>query len=144
MIEIKETTIEDLAEIAEIEQAIFSRPWSKDGFEASVCAGNTVYLTARLEGKIAGYCGMIECLGEAEITNVAVKEECRNKGIAYAMLKELLKRGQEQGTDAFTLEVRQSNMAAISLYKKLGFIECGIRKNFYEKPVENAIIMWKR
>ena len=144
MIEITPTDMKDLEEISEIEKAIFSRPWSRDGFRMSVEAKNTVYLTARLDGEIAGYCGMLQCMDEAEITNVAVKEDCRNKGVAYAMLQDLLRRGQECGVQAFTLEVRKSNAAAIALYEKLGFVNCGIRKNFYEKPTEDAIIMWKR
>lgn len=143
MIEIMETSLEDLEAIAQIERQIFSRPWSRDGFEASVMADNTVYLTARLDGEIAGYCGMIWCMDEAEITNVAVKETCRKKGVAIAMLQKLLACGNAHDVRSFILEVRKSNVAAIALYEKLGFKKCGVRKNFYEKPTEDAIIMWK-
>ncbi len=144
MIEITQTQERDLNEIAQIERAIFSLPWSRDGFAASIASEHTVYLTARLDGTIAGYCGMTCCLDEGSITNVAVKQEYRRKGIACAMLRELLKEGQKRGVSAFTLEARQSNAAALALYQKLGFQICGVRKNFYERPIEDAVIMWKR
>lgn len=144
MIEIAAMRPEDLPEVSALEQEIFSRPWSKDGFEASLRAKNTIYLTARLDGGLAGYCGMIYCMDEAEITNVAVRECCRRKGVASAMLRELIERGNSRGVESFLLEVRKSNAPAIALYTALGFTECGIRKKFYEKPVEDAVIMWKR
>lgn len=144
MIEITRMQAADLDAVAAIENNIFSQPWSKKGFEASLRQPDTLYLTARFEGEIAGYCGLLQSFDEADITNVAVKETYRRKGIAETMLKTLLKLGCERGIEAFTLEVRQSNTGAIALYEKLGFVGCGIRKNFYEKPKEHAVIMWKR
>ena len=87
---------------------------------------------------------MCQVLEEADITNVAVDVPFRGRGIGFLMLQELMRIGRERGVEAFTLEVRQSNQAAISLYERLGFENCGIRKNFYEKPTEHAVIMWKR
>ena len=75
---------------------------------------------------------------------MAVKESCRRRGVAETMLAELIKRGAARGVTAFTLEVRRSNAGAIALYEKLGFVNCDIRRNFYEKPAEDAVIMWKR
>ena len=80
----------------------------------------------------------------ASIDNVVVAPEFRNRGIAQAMLRELIRRGEEKKIEAFTLEVRVGNMAAVHVYEKLGFLSEGIRPRFYEKPVEDANIMWKR
>lgn len=144
MIEVREMRPEDLGRVAEIEKEIFSMPWSQKGFEDSLAAGNTVYLTALVDGTVSGYCGFIQVLDEAEITNVAVAENVRKRGIGFRMMSELLKRAEEKGVAQILLEVRTSNQAAIRLYKRLGFQAESIRKNFYENPREDAVIMWKR
>lgn len=143
-IQIREMQPEDLPEVCRIEKQTFSMPWSEKGFFDSLKAENTCYLTVLSEGKVVGYCGLMKVLEEGDITNVAVEETCRGRGVGYAMLKKLLEKGKSQGIEAFTLEVRESNAPAIGLYEKLGFVNCGIRKNYYENPVENAVIMWKR
>ena len=86
---------------------------------------------------------LIDC-GEGNINNVVVEEAYRGQGLAYAMMQELLIRGREMGCTEFTLEVRVSNAPAIHVYQKLGFVSEGIRPRFYEKPVEDAMIMWIR
>ena len=85
----------------------------------------------------------MQVLDEADITNVSVDAASRRDGVGESMLQELMRRGEQKGIKAFTLEVRESNLAAISLYQKLGFVSAGIRKNFYDAPKENAVIMWK-
>ena len=83
--------------------------------------------------------------GEGDISNVAVYEKYRNNSIATQLLTKLLELGTEQyGILAFTLEVRSQNAAALRLYEKLGFLSEGIRPNFYERPKDDAVIMWKR
>ena len=74
---------------------------------------------------------------------MAVKRQLRGHGIGRRLLEELMRIGKERGAFAYTLEVRVSNQAAIHLYEKLGFTSFGIRKNFYEKPKEDAMIMWR-
>lgn len=143
-IQIREMQPEDLPEVCRIEKQTFSMPWSEKGFLDSLKAENTCYLTVLSEGEVVGYCGLMKVLEEGDITNVAVKETCRGRGVGYAMLEKLLEKGKSQGIEAFTLEVRESNASAIGLYEKLGFVNCGVRKNYYENPVENAVIMWKR
>ncbi len=137
--EMKET---DAPEVAAIEEKIFSQPWSADGFRSSLSSADTLYLVVECDGQIAGYCGFLKSFDEADITDVAVSEACRGKGIGYQMLTELMRRGRERGIARFTLEVRVSNASAIHLYEKLGFASVGIRKNFYERPREDAMIMW--
>lgn len=143
-LQIRQMIVTDLPAVSNIEAETFSMPWSVKGFEDSLMAENTCYLTALCGEKIVGYCGMLQVLDEADITNVAVASLYRGCGIGFSMLQELLRYGEQRGISSFTLEVRESNTAAIALYKKLGFENCGIRKNFYEKPTENAVIMWKR
>ena len=75
---------------------------------------------------------------------MAVEPSCRNKGIGRKMMEVLLQKLKRAGANAVTLEVRRSNEAAIALYESLGFVTEGIRKNFYEKPAEDGLIMWKR
>ncbi len=133
----------DLTAVAEIEKDIFSQPWSRDGFYSSMVSKDTIYLVVEIAGKVCAYCGCLQALDEADITNVAVEKSSRGQGIAYAMLMELMRLGEERGINAFTLEVRKSNQAALSLYEKLGFEVAGIRKNFYDLPKEDAVIMWK-
>lgn len=133
----------DLEQVVAIEEATFSMPWSKEAFLESMNNPEHVYVVA-CEGKVIyGYCGMWGIAGEGQINNVAVKCDVRGKGTGYELVKFLLQEGEKQGIEAFTLEVRESNAVAIHVYEKAGFQSVGIRKNFYDKPKENAVIMWK-
>ncbi len=144
MLTVRQMEEADLGSVARIEASIFSKPWSEEGFRDSLKLPNTVYLVAEQDGSIAGYIGMLCVLDEGEITNVAVAEGFRRQGIGERLLSSLLQAGRKEGVDSFTLEVRESNSSARRLYRKLGFQEEGIRRNFYEKPTEDAILMWKR
>lgn len=135
---------EDLKQITALEQEIFSEPWSREGFESSMLKPENIYLVEENAGRIDGYCGLWGVAKEGQICNVAVRPDARNQGIASRMLSELLCIGNDMGLTAYTLEVRTSNQAAIHIYKKLGFKEAGIRRQFYSKPKEDALIMWKR
>ena len=134
----------DLQEVCKIEKDNFSLPWSESSFIESMERNDTVFLTALAGEEVAGYIGCYCIAGTGEITNVAVKDTCRRRGIGAMLLEGLYKAGETLDTREFFLEVRESNEAAISLYSRQGFVKEGIRKNFYEKPVENAVIMWKR
>lgn len=141
---IRELCPKDTGILAEIESKSFSMPWSKQDFENLLKHDYCFYLVALADEKIAGCCGYTESCGEATIDNVVVAEQYRGMGIAQRMLSELIRRGEEDHVNAFTLEVRVSNAAAIHVYEKLGFVSEGIRPNFYEKPTEDAVIMWRR
>lgn len=132
----------DLQAVHEIECGIFSRPWSIEDFHKSIKEDKSIYLVVEEKEEITAYCGLWDVAGEGQINNVAVKKNARNQGVGYAMLKKLIELGSSQGVEAFTLEVRISNLSAISLYHKLGFKDAGIRKKFYESPAEDALIMW--
>lgn len=133
----------DLNSVVAIEKEIFSLPWSEKSFADSLKSENTLYVVTEDDGEIKGYCGMYLSFNEGNITNVAVSSAYRKQKVAYNMLTYIFGLAKEKGiTDAF-LEVRETNVPAIKLYETLGFEEAGIRKNFYEKPTENALIMWK-
>ena len=97
---------------------------------------------AKLDNKIAGYCGFWRVLGEAQITNIAVLPEYRRQKIASRLAEKMISLCGED--EQIVLEVRESNIAAIALYEKLGFVKAGIRKRFYRNPDENGITMIRR
>lgn len=143
-IEIRELRDSDIAALAEIEAESFSMPWSGNAFRELLNLPYCFYLVALADGNVAGCCGYTNVCHEANIDNVVVAEKYRNQGIAQAMLKELIARGEADQVEAFTLEVRVSNAPAIHIYEKFGFCSEGIRPRFYEKPIEDAMIMWRR
>lgn len=142
--EIRQLQEEDIEPLSRIEAESFSMPWSPQDFRDLLDRDYCIYLVALAEGEVAGCCGMTNICREGNIDNVVVAERFRNRGVARAMLEELIRMGGEAGITAFTLEVRVSNAAAIHLYERLGFVSEGIRPGFYEKPTEDAMIMWKR
>lgn len=131
----------DLDEVSAIENQCFSIPWTRKSFEETIDNDNTIYLVAHIDGKVAGYAGLWQSLDEGEITNVAINPDFRRMGVGYSLMKELEEKGHDRGINAFFLEVRESNTKAIGLYEKLGYKHLGKRKNFYEKPREDALIM---
>ena len=144
MITIRKMLPDDLVQVAEIERQCFSEPWSREGFASSLASTDTLYLAALEEEQVIGYCGLLRSFEEADITNVAVREDRRNQGIAGRLLKKLMEQGHGLGIERFTLEVRVSNLVAIHLYESLGFEAAGIRRGFYSKPTEDALIMWTK
>ena len=143
-IEIRELQDADIETLAQMEAEAFSMPWTAQDFRGLLERSYCFYLVALADGEIAGCCGYTDLCGEADIDNVVVGSRYRNQGGAQAMLEELIARGEARGVEAFTLEVRVSNAAAIHIYQKYGFRSEGIRPGFYEKPREDAMIMWRR
>ncbi|CUH93689.1 ribosomal protein S18-alanine N-acetyltransferase [Herbinix luporum] len=140
---IRDMSKADLEEVYQIEKESFQDPWSKNSFIEAISNKNNIYLVAIVDGLIAGYCGCYGVAGEGYIYNVAVGKNYRRQGIGFRLLQDLIEAAKSRGIESLTLEVRKSNLPAIKLYKKLGFVEAGIRKDFYTKPLEDAIIMWK-
>ncbi len=141
-ITIRELLIDDLNDIIEIEEACFSVPWSKESFKAEIRHQSTHYNCIEINKKVIGYAGLWKILDEGHITNIAVIPQYRKKGFGEKLIKNLLKYCKNNNIDKITLEVRESNIAAKELYKKIGFETAGIRKSYYTKPTENAEIMW--
>ena len=134
----------DLAGAAELESRYFSMPWSQKQLQESLENPDYLFLVLEREGKVAGYAGLIQAAEEGDITNVVLAEECRGAGLGKALVAALLEEGGKRGIREFTLEVRVSNTLAVHVYEALGFVKEGIRKRFYEKPSEDAWIMWRR
>lgn len=137
MTHIKVANLDDVAEIYKIENECFSTPWSENSIAESIENENTILYIAELDGKTAGYMGVQIFSGEGYVTNVATLKEFRRRGVAKALIKEVMKNEME----FLTLEVRQSNIPAISLYRSLGFVEVGKRPRFYREPTEDAVLM---
>lgn len=141
---IRQMTMEDVPEVAELEKMIFTDPWSENVYRQTLEIKDTCYLITVIDDTIVAVAGVRNIVGDGEITNVMVHPDYRRKGFARAMLEELLIKGKEIGVIDFTLEVRASNKSAINLYEELGFKTEGVRPGFYQHPDEDALIMWKR
>ena len=140
---IRPMEVSDTEQVEMIEKQIFSIPWSQKSFEDACQSNDNIYLVCEMNGQIAGYCGLWTVLGEGNITNMAVSGGFRRLGIAETLMKEMEKRGMSKNVVTYFLEVRKSNEAAVNLYKKMGYVQIAVRKNFYEKPVEDALVMSK-
>lgn len=143
MLIIRRMKLEDCEQVAIIEAESFSMPWSLQAFQDTVEMKNYRYFVAEQDGEILGYCGFIFVLDEAEIPNVCVKLSARQRGIGKQMLTVLEEEAKGLGIKYLYLEVRQSNQVARKLYTSFGFEEDGIRRDFYELPKENAVLMHK-
>ncbi len=135
---------EHICEIAEIERLCFSLPWSENALKDELENENAHFLTALTFGRVSGYIGIIEICGEADITNVAVHPDFRRFGIGRKLLDTAETQAKSRNCESITLEVRESNNAAIRLYSANRYETVGVRKNFYEKPTENAVLMTKK
>lgn len=143
-LQIKPLTEEYVDQVCVLEEEAFSMPWHRESFLEMILNKDACYLVGLMEEEVVASCGLRNIVGDGEITNVVTKTSARGRGIGEQMLLKLLEEGTAMGVEAFTLEVRKSNDAAIHLYEKLGFVTEGVRKNFYEDPTEDALIMWKR
>lgn len=141
MIIVRRMAKEDCEKVAQLENRIFSQPWSEQGFVDAIAGTQNIFLVAEEHGEIWGYIGMYQALDEGEITNVAVAPEKRNAGIGRKLMQAAMTEAKQQGIVQIVLEVRVSNAPAIRLYEKCGFVNCGIRKGFYDFPKEDAYIM---
>ncbi|MBE6900540.1 MAG: ribosomal-protein-alanine N-acetyltransferase [Ruminococcaceae bacterium] len=139
--EIKRLSEENSAAVAEIEKLCFSKPWSEGTVSSEIKSGFSDFFGAFSEGELAGYIGGRTVCGETEIFNVAVSPKFRRNGIAKALIEKFIEAVKEKKTDVIFLEVRASNLPAIALYEKAGFVFCGLRKDYYTDPKENALLM---
>ena len=130
-----------IAAIAAIEQDCFHDPWTENGLREELELENNLFLAAVEEDAVVGYVGCQTVLDEGYITNVAVSPAHRRKGVAARLLTELRIKAEEKGLSFVTLEVRASNEPAIALYRGAGYVEVGVRRNFYTNPKEDALLM---
>ncbi len=143
----KEMDKSHVKNVAQIEKDCFSHPWSKNAFYEELENPLSLTVVAVDEASdvknTAGFINVRIIDDEVYINNIAVKKEYRGKGIGKGLLSALEKRAQNMNVSFITLEVRESNFPAISLYSKLGYKSVGKRKRFYRSPTENAVIMTK-
>lgn len=128
----------------DIEEAVFPVPWSLESLSQDVCDHEIAYYIVGIcSGEVVSYAGFWHVLDESHVTNLAVKQEFRRMGVGEAMLNILFEAAVKLGVRTMTLEVRESNAAAIGMYEKTGFIKTGRRKRYYSDNNEDALIMTK-
>ena len=132
-----------VAQIAALEKQCFSDPWSENSVASELENPLSLWLIAEEDGAVCGYVGSQTVLDETDMMNIAVHPDCRRKGIAAALITELVSRLKARGSRVLRLEVRESNFSAIALYEALGFTQLGLRKNYYRNPKENGLILGK-
>lgn len=130
-----------VVQIAQMEKLCFSDPWSERSIASELENELSFWLVYEQDGKVLGYVGSQSVPPESDVMNLAVLPVCRKRGIAQALLLELMHNLRKKDIDSLTLEVRASNLPAISLYEKLGFISVGRRQRYYVNPKEDALIM---
>ena len=135
-------TVEHLDEIVAMERRCFSDPWTRGMFRSEIeLAGGTYARAALMAEALVGYSFAVIVSDEAHLGNLAVDPGYRRKGIAQALLLDLLTSARSQGIRRVTLEVRESNAIARNFYARNGFVDIAIRKSYYRNPVEDAIVM---
>ena len=135
---------EHLDELEALEQICFSLPWSREALVSQLPDPMHVFLVAvDASGAVLGYVGMMHVLDEGYISNVAVAPPARRQGIGDGLIEELLHRARALELSFVTLEVREHNEPAQALYRKHGFVPVGKRRNYYQAPVEDAVLMTK-
>lgn len=140
---IRKMTQEHVSQIAQLEQICFSDPWPDGSIRSELDNPLSLWLVALDGEQVIGYVGSQTVLGEADIMNVAVAPAYRRQGVARELLVGLQKALQALNAYSLTLEVRASNVPAITLYESLGYAQVGRRPNYYHKPKEDALILRK-
>lgn len=129
--------------VFEVSKLSLKETWNKESIEKELSNKLAKYLVALDGDNVVGFVGMWIVFDEGDITNIAVHPNYRKQGIGNLLMNNLISLCKENKINSLTLEVRESNIKAQNLYKKHEFKEEGLRKNFYDNPKENAIIMWR-
>ena len=133
----------DVDGVMAVEHDSFLTPWSRSAFEEELAQNRRArYIVAEENGAIVGYAGTWLVINEAHVTNVAVSSQRRREGIGRLLMQNLMELARDNDMESMTLEVRVSNAAARHLYAQMGFVEAGIRKNYYSETKEDALILW--
>ena len=133
----------DIVAIAGLEKQCFTDPWSEISVESELNNPLSYWLVAVVDGNVVAYIGSQSVLDSADMMNLAVLPAYRRQGIGEKLVAALQEQLQEKGSLSLALEVRVSNENAISLYKKMGFVQVGLRPNYYRNPKEDAYILRK-
>lgn len=130
-------------QIARLERECFADPWSQQSIASELHNPLSLWLVAQEGQTLLGYVGSQTCLDETDMMNIAVSPASRRQGVARALIEALVSALRERGSKQLTLEVRASNGPARQLYESLGFLQVGLRKNYYRNPKEDALILRK-
>lgn len=135
----------DIDDIIRIETVSFTNPWTKEMYLSELEHRDVsfFYIARDPFGEAIGFCSCWRVLDEIHINNLAVLPEHRRSGIASALLERVLDDGAARGAQRATLEVRRSNIPALKLYEKFGFSVAGVRRGYYTKPEEDALVLWR-
>ena len=138
-------TPQQIDDVLSIEEASFTNPWTREMYLADLENEDVsyCYLARDEHGQVVGFCSVWRVAEELHVNNLAVKPEFRRRGVATALLKHALGEGARFGARRATLEVRRSNDAARLLYERFGFTVGGIRRGYYSKPIEDALVLWR-
>lgn len=142
-IEITELTDTDIPFVAALERDFFATPWSIQDLQKHMEEYPHTFFTAKNGKQTCGYIGFSPSFETADIITLGVADKHRRQGIAEKLLRFILHKCKDMQVSKVFLEVRESNFPALSLYRKLGFQEISVRKNYYSCPTENAIVMVK-
>lgn len=143
MLSLREMKLNDSMRIAELEQEIFTDAWTQTGIEETFVQSHSVIVVAEEDSKIQGYCILYVVLDEAEIARIGVTERVRHSGVGSLILQFGEKICKEKGVERLLLDVRKGNLPARKFYEKHGFLVDGVRKNFYDNPKEDGVLMSK-
>jgi ribosomal-protein-alanine N-acetyltransferase len=136
-------TVEDLDQVMLLELTCFSVPWTRESFKKELTENKLAhYIVIEEENQIVGYGGVWYIVDEGHITNVAIHPDHRKKGLGKQLVDAMKDMAIQNEIILMTLEVRVSNVAAITLYERMGFLEAGIRPKYYTDNQEDALIMW--
>ena len=136
--------VSDLDGVMTVEHDSFLVPWSRVAFKEELVQNRLARYLVAVDGDcIVGYAGVWMVINEAHVTNVAISLLRRREGIGRLLMESMMALSRENGLESMTLEVRVSNTAARNLYQELGFVEAGIRKNYYSETNEDALILWR-
>ncbi len=141
ILEIKVLGAEHLEDVLKIEEECFSKPWSENSVKELLLSEKAELLGAFDGGRLIGYSCLEWVLDEGSLTNIAVSDEYRKMGVGSQLMAALMKSAEEKELAFVTLEVRVSNLPAVNLYRKFGFLDVGTRRNYYDAPREDALLM---
>lgn len=139
--QIRRMEARDLDEVMRLEQEIFSEPWSRQSMQREFDRESNIYLTADMDGEVAGYCCVWRSFECADLCNIAVAPERRRRGVASALLDEAVRLCRCSQVEKMFLEVRVSNTPAINFYEKKNFQAIHTREKYYRNPIEDALVM---
>ena len=140
---VEKMTESHLNEVVKIEEKSFTNPWSRESFYEELLKPLSFKFVALENGKVVGFAVLDTVLDEGNLLDIAVDESNRRNGVGRILMNALFEVAKEKSLSFITLEVRESSSPAIALYEAFGFERVGMRKNYYSKPNENALLMTK-